>query len=66
MLEKINEKLEKETNKILGKEDLSIEEIKFLTEERSRLLLERCSKTSEEDMKQLIELMFKNQFPINP
>ena len=66
MLEKINEKLEKETNKILGKEDLSIEEIKFLTEERSRLLLERCNRTSAEDMKQAIDLMFKNQFPINP
>lgn len=62
MLEEIKEKIEKETNKILGKEDLSIEEIKFLAEERSRLQLEEGREKSSEDMKQAIELMFKNQF----
>lgn len=36
MLEKIDEKLESEVNKLLEKDELTIEEIKFLVSERDK------------------------------
>lgn len=62
MIEKIEEKVNSEIEKIISKENLTIEEISFLIGEKSRLQLEKGRETSAEDMKQAIELLFKNQF----
>lgn len=62
MIEKIEEKVNSEIEKIIGKENLTIEEINFLIGEKSRLQLEKGREETTEDMKKAMELLFKNQF----
>ncbi len=62
MIEKIEEKVNSEIEKILSKENLTIEEINFLIGEKSRLQLEKGREETTEDMKKAMELLFKNQF----
>ena len=62
MIEKIEEKINSEIEKIIGKENLTIEEINFLIGEKSRLQLEKGREETTEDMKKAMELLFKNQF----
>lgn len=63
MLDKINERLEKEIEKILGKEELSINEIEFLETTRARLELAKIQEEekieSERRSKELMESMVK-------
>ena len=63
MLDKINEKLEKEIGKLLEKEELSFEEIKFLDDMRVKIELEKINKEfkeeSEKKSKQWIETLAK-------
>ena len=71
MLEKINEKLEKEIEKILIKETISAEEIQFLFNERTRLdsiKLAEENKLKEEESKKKMEELAKNMmtYALNP
>lgn len=51
MLDKINEKLEKEINKILEKENLSFEEIKFLDSVKTTLEMKKVQEEQKEENK---------------
>lgn len=62
MLEKIEERLEKEVEKILQKEELTIEEINFLITEKSlieatqeKITLEEQRKKSQKEMAELVK-----------
>ena len=62
MLEKIEERLEKEIEKILQKEELSLEEINFLIAEKSLIeakqeknTLEEQKKKSQKEMAELVK-----------
>ena len=62
MLEKIEERLEKEVEKILQKEELSLEEINFLIAEKGlievkqeKITLEEQKKKSQKEMAELVK-----------
>lgn len=56
MLEKIQNKINKEVEKILKKEKISSKELEFLFEERSRLNLLKNSEYTQDYMRKMAEL----------
>lgn len=57
MLEKIQNKINKEVEKILKKEKISSKELEFLFEERSRLNLLKNSEYTQDYMRKMAELL---------
>jgi hypothetical protein len=56
MLEKIQNKINKEVEKILKKEKISSKELEFLFEERSRLNLLKNSEHTQDYIHKMVEL----------
>lgn len=66
MIEKIEEKIKLETEKIVNKENLNIEEINFLITEKRRLEYEKTKEEKDIERQKALEVLLKSGFGSNP